>query len=82
MLKRVLSPNIYAPVFFSDIILADMMTSFSNVFGDFFIASCVIIAGHNSSSFMDNTHNIYYRDIMVPLLIRYLSCWRVKSPVK
>lgn len=70
MLKRVLSLNIFAPVFFSDIILADMLTSFSNVFGDFFIASCVIVAGHSSSFFMDNTENIFYRDIMVPLVIR------------
>ncbi|KAI7903246.1 EXS family-domain-containing protein [Cokeromyces recurvatus] len=69
MLKRVFSINIFASVFFSDIILADMMTSFSNVFGDLFIANCIIFSGHDSSYFMDNTHNIYYFDIMVPLLI-------------
>lgn len=69
MLKRVLSLNIFAPVFFSDIILADMLTSFSNVFGDFFIASCVIFAGNNSNFYTENTENIFYRDIMVPLLI-------------
>ncbi|KAI8327311.1 EXS family-domain-containing protein [Blakeslea trispora] len=69
MLRRVMSLNIFAPVFFSDIILADMMTSFSNVFGDLFIASCVFASGYNSSVFMDNTENIYYRDVAVPLLI-------------
>lgn len=69
MSKRVFSLNIFAPVFFSDIIMADMLTSFSNVFGDLFVASCVLIAGQKSSYFMDNTDNLYYRDIMVPLFI-------------
>ncbi|KAL9548481.1 hypothetical protein PS6_006576 [Mucor atramentarius] len=73
MLKRVFSINIYAPVFFSDIILADMLTSFSNVFGDLFIASCVMFAGHDVSYFMDNTHNLYYRDYMIPFLIRQVT---------
>ena len=73
MLKRVFSINIYAPVFFSDIILADMLTSFSNVFGDLFIASCVMFAGHDASYFMDNTHNLYYRDYMIPFLIRQVT---------
>jgi len=73
MLKRVFSINIFAPVFFSDIILADMLTSFSNVFGDLFIASCVMLTGHDSSYFMDNTHNLYYRDYMIPLLIRQVT---------
>lgn len=70
MSKRVLSLNIFAPVFFSDIILADMLTSFSNVFGDLYIAGCVLFAGQKSSYFMDNIDNLYYRDVMVPLFIR------------
>jgi hypothetical protein len=71
MLKRVISLNLFAPVFFSDVILADMLTSFSNVFGDFFVASCVVFAGQD---IMDNstTENILYRDFMVPLLIRFV----------
>ncbi|KAI9476391.1 MAG: EXS family-domain-containing protein [Benjaminiella poitrasii] len=69
MLKRIFSVNLFAPVFFSDIILADMMTSFSNVFGDLFIATCIIFTRHDVSYFIDSTHNLYYRDIMVPLLI-------------
>jgi hypothetical protein len=47
-----------------------MLTSFSNVFGDVFIATCVMFAGHTSSYFMDNTNNLYYRDFVVPFLIR------------
>ncbi|KAI8087824.1 EXS family-domain-containing protein [Gilbertella persicaria] len=78
-LRRVLSLNIFSPVFFSDIILADMLTSFSNVFGDLFIASCVFVAGYNSSFFMDNTENIYYRDIAVPLLISTPYLIRLKQ---
>lgn len=69
MLKRVLSLSLFSPVFFSDVILADMLTSFSNVFGDLFVGWCVIFTGHKSSYIIENTENLYYRDIMVPLLI-------------
>ncbi|KAI8644426.1 EXS family-domain-containing protein [Parasitella parasitica] len=79
ILRRVFSINMYAPVFFSDIILADMLTSFSNVFGDLFIALCVMFAGHNPSYFMDNTHNLYYRDYMIPLLISLPYLIRLKQ---
>ncbi|KAG2235654.1 EXS family-domain-containing protein [Thamnidium elegans] len=79
MSKRVLSLNIFAPVFFSDIILADMLTSFSNVFGDLYIAACVLFAGQKSSYFMDNTDNFYYRDIMVPLFISLPYLIRLKQ---
>ncbi|KAI9250821.1 EXS family-domain-containing protein [Helicostylum pulchrum] len=81
MSKRVLSLNIFAPVFFSDIILADMLTSFSNVFGDLYIAGCVLFAGQKSSYFMDNTDNLYYRDVMVPLFISLPYLIRLKQCV-
>ncbi|KAL9547302.1 hypothetical protein MBANPS3_006232 [Mucor bainieri] len=64
MLKRVFSINIFAPVFFSDIILADMLTSFSNVFGDLFIASCRL----HDSSLNKASYKVY-----VPLNAEYIE---------
>ncbi|KAG1452973.1 hypothetical protein G6F46_009734 [Rhizopus delemar] len=69
LLKRTFLSGIHAPVFFSDIILADMLTSVSNVFGDSFMATCVMLTGQPLSYFMDNTDNIYYKDIIVPFII-------------
>lgn len=72
MLKRIFTLNLRAPVFFSDIILADMLTSFSNVFGDLFIAVCVMVTGYPSTYFLDTTESIYYKDMVVPFIIRYI----------
>lgn len=72
LLKRTFLSGIYAPVFFSDIILADMLTSVSNVFGDSFMATCVMLTGQPLSYFMDNTDNIYYKDIIVPFIIWFV----------
>ncbi|CEG70543.1 hypothetical protein RMATCC62417_06420 [Rhizopus microsporus] len=69
MLKRIFTLNLRAPVFFSDIILADMLTSFSNVFGDLFIAVCVIVTGYPSTYFLDTTESIYCKDMVVPFII-------------
>ncbi|RCH79468.1 protein-ER retention protein, partial [Rhizopus stolonifer] len=69
MLKRTFFSGIYSPVFFSDIIFADMLTSVSNVFGDWFMANCVMLTGQPLSYFMENTDNIYYKDIVVPFII-------------
>lgn len=57
LLKRLFS--IFASVYFADIIMADILTSFSNVFGDLFTTGC-------SAIFLGRSCQ---RDILVPLLI-------------
>jgi hypothetical protein len=38
-------PSLDAPVFFSDVILADILTSFAKVLGDLWISTCQIWNG-------------------------------------
>lgn len=64
VLRRLFSLNILSTVYFADIILADILTSFSNVFGDLFTTGCSALG--NPSDDPDACH----RDILVPLLIR------------
>ncbi|KAI9252395.1 EXS family-domain-containing protein [Phascolomyces articulosus] len=59
VLRRIFSFNLFSKVYFGDVILADILTSFSNVFGDLFSTCC-------SATTQDNP---CYRDIFVPLLI-------------
>ncbi|KAI9498358.1 EXS family-domain-containing protein [Zychaea mexicana] len=59
VLRRIVSFNLFSPVYFGDVILADILTSFSNVFGDLFSTCC-------SATTEDNP---CYRDVLVPLLI-------------
>ncbi|CDH55423.1 exs family protein [Lichtheimia corymbifera JMRC:FSU:9682] len=63
VLRRLFSLNILSTVYFADIILADILTSFSNVFGDLFTTGCSALG--NPSDNPDACH----RDIFVPLLI-------------
>ncbi|KAI9007558.1 EXS family-domain-containing protein [Phycomyces nitens] len=67
VLRRLFSFNIFAPVFFSDIILADILTSLSNVFGDLFTTLCVILAGQDAT--LEKTQVDYHRDLFLPILI-------------
>ncbi|KAG2225329.1 hypothetical protein INT45_005573, partial [Circinella minor] len=59
VLRRILSPNLFSKVYFGDVILADILTSFSNVFGDLFSTCCSATTNENPC----------YRDVLVPLLI-------------
>jgi len=43
--KRILLPPSDAPVFFCDVILADILTSFAKVLGDLWISACQIVNG-------------------------------------
>jgi hypothetical protein len=43
--KRIVYPSPTAPVFFCDVILADILTSFAKVLGDLWISSCQIWLG-------------------------------------
>ena len=44
-LKRILYPSLTAPVFFSDVILADILTSFAKVLGDLYVSASQIWYG-------------------------------------
>lgn len=44
-LKRILLPPSDSPIFFCDVILADILTSFAKVLGDLWISSCQIWNG-------------------------------------
>jgi hypothetical protein len=44
-IKRILLPAIDSPIFFSDVILADILTSFAKVLGDLWISACQIWNG-------------------------------------
>ncbi|KAI8072627.1 EXS family-domain-containing protein [Gongronella butleri] len=72
LVRRVFSLNLFSTVYFADIIFADLLTSFSNVFGDLFLALCIIIPGKSSDDYHQlesNTENACYRDILVPFII-------------
>lgn len=42
-LKRIISPNLFKTVPFSDVILADILTSSAKVLGDVWLAACYIV---------------------------------------
>lgn len=44
-MKRILLPNPSDPIFFCDVILADILTSFAKVLGDLWISACQIWRG-------------------------------------
>ncbi|KAI8098897.1 EXS family-domain-containing protein [Halteromyces radiatus] len=72
LVRRIGSFNLFANVYFADIIFADLLTSFSNVLGDMFLTGCIILPGKSNQAYMaleSDTQNAYYRDIMVPLII-------------
>ncbi|KAI9314499.1 EXS family-domain-containing protein [Dichotomocladium elegans] len=72
MLGRLLTLNLKTPVFFGDVIMADILTSFSNVFGDLFTSVCSALGS-------DPQDNACHRDIFVPLLISLPYLIRLKQ---
>ena len=44
-LKRILLPSLSSPIFFCDVILADILTSFAKVLGDLWVSACQIWFG-------------------------------------
>jgi hypothetical protein len=44
-IKRIFLPPLNSPVFFSDVILADILTSFAKVLGDLWVSTCQIWNG-------------------------------------
>lgn len=63
VLRRLFS---FSNVHFADVIMADILTSFSNVFGDLFTTGCSVLVRSDSE---DACH----RDLFVPLLIRWYA---------
>ncbi|ORX63177.1 EXS-domain-containing protein [Hesseltinella vesiculosa] len=72
LIRRVISFNLFSTVYFGDIIFADLLTSFSNVFGDLFLTLCIVIPGKSHFEYQQleaNLDNACYRDLLVPLII-------------
>jgi hypothetical protein len=44
-LKRILLPSLSSPIFFCDVILADILTSFAKVLGDLWVSGCQVWFG-------------------------------------
>ncbi|KAL7420046.1 protein-ER retention protein [Cryptotrichosporon argae] len=43
--RRIFVPSLSSPIFFCDVILADILTSFAKVLGDLWISACQIVSG-------------------------------------
>jgi len=78
---RLFSINILATVYFSDVVLADIMTSFANVFGDLWATGCALIVNKGVVDYLIVEHQSgCYRDIMgpvmtsIPYIIRFRQC--------
>ncbi|KAI8391594.1 EXS family-domain-containing protein [Radiomyces spectabilis] len=80
VLRRACSMNLVSPVYFADIILADILTSFSNVLGDLFVAIWILVTGddRNYSDALPMKINslAWHPDLFLPLpyLIRLRQC--------
>lgn len=44
-IRRIVLPPLHSPIYFSDVILADILTSFAKVLGDLWISACQIWYG-------------------------------------
>ncbi|KAI8577416.1 hypothetical protein K450DRAFT_252325 [Umbelopsis ramanniana AG] len=78
---RLFSFNVLATVYFSDVVLADIMTSFANVFGDLWATGCALIVNKGIVDYLVVEHQSgCYRDIMgpvmtsLPYIIRFKQC--------
>ncbi|GAA5844980.1 hypothetical protein JCM3766R1_004836 [Sporobolomyces carnicolor] len=68
-LKRIVSPNLFKPVPFSDVILADILTSSAKVLGDVWLAGCYLASSKGES-------RIWGVPLMValPYVFRFRQC--------
>ncbi|RUP50329.1 EXS-domain-containing protein, partial [Jimgerdemannia flammicorona] len=80
-LRRIFSLNLFSEVYFSDVILADILTSFAKVLGDLYTTICVLAVGRGSIDFLlDEDSDRCWRDVMVPMmtsiphLLRFRQC--------
>ncbi|KAG2184569.1 hypothetical protein INT43_000478 [Umbelopsis isabellina] len=74
-LLRLFSLDLLATVYFSDIVLADIMTSFANVFGDLWATGCALMVNKGIVDYLVVEHQSgCYRDIMGPVMTRFKQC--------
>ncbi|TFK73893.1 EXS-domain-containing protein [Pluteus cervinus] len=76
-LKRCCFSPMDSPVYFADVVLADVFTSFAKVLGDAWIALCMVLPG-NSLLFTPNQSD-WHRWILptvmsVPYIVRFKQC--------
>ncbi|KAK4685015.1 hypothetical protein P7C73_g5143, partial [Tremellales sp. Uapishka_1] len=75
--KRIVMPPIHSPVFFSDVILADILTSFAKVLGDLWISSCQIWSGgitHGRVAQPGWPTWVVLGMVCLPYLLRFRQC--------
>ncbi|GAA5839567.1 hypothetical protein JCM11251_003548 [Rhodosporidiobolus azoricus] len=76
-LKRIVSPALYRPVPFCDIILADILTSSAKVLGDVWVAGCLLWKGLDAlKDTNDSCGRVWGVPIMtsLPYLFRFRQC--------
>ncbi|KAK1921595.1 protein-ER retention-related protein [Papiliotrema laurentii] len=76
-LKRILLPSLDAPIFFSDVILADILTSFAKVLGDLWISTCQIWSGGITQGRVGQTgwaNYITLAMVCLPYMVRFRQC--------
>ncbi|GAA5853360.1 hypothetical protein JCM8547_002427 [Rhodosporidiobolus lusitaniae] len=77
-IKRIVSPALYRPVPFCDIILADILTSSAKVLGDVWVAGCLLIKGVEASrrGGSDSCGRVWGVPLMtsLPYLFRFRQC--------
>ncbi|GAA5911994.1 hypothetical protein JCM6882_004736 [Rhodosporidiobolus microsporus] len=76
-IKRIVSPAIFRPVPFCDIILADILTSSAKVLGDVWVAGCLLFKGLDALKHgNDSCGRVWGVPIMtsLPYLFRFRQC--------
>ena len=75
-IRRCLASSRDDPVYFSDIILADIFTSFAQVAGDVWLSLCMLIPGH---SILSPSAGVGLARWILPTVMRYEASTRRKS---
>ncbi|WRT64733.1 uncharacterized protein IL334_001667 [Kwoniella shivajii] len=76
-MKRILLPPINSPIFFCDVILADILTSFAKVLGDMWISACQIWMGeitHGRVGRNGWARYITLAMVSLPYMLRFRQC--------
>ncbi|WWC86862.1 uncharacterized protein L201_001741 [Kwoniella dendrophila CBS 6074] len=76
-MKRILLPPLNSPIFFCDVILADILTSFAKVLGDMWISACQIWMGEITHGRVGRTGWagwITLAMVSLPYLLRFRQC--------
>ncbi|ORY30353.1 EXS family-domain-containing protein [Naematelia encephala] len=76
-IKRIVMPPLRDPIFFSDVILADILTSFAKVLGDMWISMCQIWSGNITQGRVAQDGVAGYITLFMvclPYLLRFRQC--------